>query len=181
MSRCSTSTDHSSRAHTSRSEPRGLSHILNPSSSGETKQHVVSGRPFGAYEENGRLYHSWRRGIYPYPTDEVSTMPQVQSHRPMKLTPGVARTKPIRYGASSCALHHPRSIRRIHTNTQWPDSAASLGQSHRQYLDNPIQHCRYGMRQWYLGVRYGEVSGPPERCLLGNAIADIVVKPISRR
>jgi hypothetical protein len=30
-------------------------------------------------------------------------------------------------------------------------------------------------------VRYGEVSGPPEPCLLGNAIADIVVKPISRR
>ncbi|KAM0694553.1 hypothetical protein Q7P36_004909 [Cladosporium allicinum] len=51
-------------------EPRGLSHILNPSESGETQQHAVSGRPFGAYEENGRLYHSWRRGTYPYPTDE---------------------------------------------------------------------------------------------------------------
>jgi hypothetical protein len=72
MYRCSTSTVDTSRAYSSRSEPRGLSHILNPSSSGETKQHVVSGRPFGAYEENGRLYHSWRRGIYPYPTDEVS-------------------------------------------------------------------------------------------------------------
>lgn len=53
------------------SEPRGLSHILNPSGSGDTQQHVVSGRSFGAYEENGRLYHSWRRGTYPYPTDEV--------------------------------------------------------------------------------------------------------------
>lgn len=72
MSRCSTSTIASSRAHHPRSEPRGLSHILNPSESGETQQHAVSGRPFGAYEENGRLYHSWRRGTYPYPTDEVS-------------------------------------------------------------------------------------------------------------
>jgi hypothetical protein len=72
MSRCSTSTVESSRAHHPRSEPRGLSHILNPSVSGETQQHVVSGRPFGAYEENGRLYHAWRRGTYPYPTDEVS-------------------------------------------------------------------------------------------------------------
>jgi hypothetical protein len=74
MSRCSTSTStvESSRAHLPRSEPRGLSHILNPSGSDDTQQHVVSGRSIGAYEENGRLYHAWRRGTYPYPTDEVS-------------------------------------------------------------------------------------------------------------
>lgn len=70
MSCCSKSSDNPSRAHYSRSEPRGLSHILNPS--GDTQQHVVSGRSFDAYEENGRLYHAWRRGTYPYPTDEVS-------------------------------------------------------------------------------------------------------------
>lgn len=70
MSCCSKSSDNPTRAHYSRSEPRGLSHILNPS--GDTQQHVVSGRSFDAYEENGRLYHAWRRGTYPYPTDEVS-------------------------------------------------------------------------------------------------------------
>jgi hypothetical protein len=36
------------------------------------------------------------------------------------------------------------------------------------------------MRQWDLGVRYGEVSEPLERRLLGNVIADIVSKPVSR-
>jgi hypothetical protein len=89
-------------------------------------------------------------------------MPQVPSHTTMKLTVDVARAKPIRHGASSRALHHPKSPWRPYKNTQRQDSAASIGQTRRQ-CDDTLQHCRHGMRQWYLGVRYGEVSLPFER------------------
>lgn len=27
-------------------------------------------RYFQAYEENGRLYHAWKRGLYPFPCDD---------------------------------------------------------------------------------------------------------------
>jgi hypothetical protein len=54
------------------SEPRGFSNLLNPSRpSGDVQQHYVHGRPVSVYEENGRLYHAWKRGTYPYPMDEV--------------------------------------------------------------------------------------------------------------
>ncbi|GAB7322556.1 hypothetical protein MBLNU13_g03475t1 [Cladosporium sp. NU13] len=52
-------------------EPRGFSNLLNPSRpSGDVQQHYVHGRPVSVYEENGRLYHAWKRGTYPYPMDE---------------------------------------------------------------------------------------------------------------
>ena len=55
-----------------RSEPRGFSNLLNPSRpSGDVQKHYVHGRPVSVYEENGRLYHAWKRGTYPYPMDEV--------------------------------------------------------------------------------------------------------------
>jgi hypothetical protein len=107
-------------------------------------------------------------------------MPQAQSHRPMKLTAHVARTKPIRYGAPSRALYYPPTLRRDYTNTQRPKSAVGLGQTRRRLTDT-IQHCRHGMRQWYLGMRYGEVSVSLERRLPGHMIADIVAKPVPRR
>jgi hypothetical protein len=54
------------------SEPRGFSNLLNPSRpSGDVQKHYVHGRPVSVYEENGRLYHAWKRGTYPYPMDEV--------------------------------------------------------------------------------------------------------------
>jgi hypothetical protein len=54
------------------SEPRGFSNLLNPSRpSGEIQRQNVHGQPVSVYEENGRLYHAWRRGTYPYPMDEV--------------------------------------------------------------------------------------------------------------
>jgi hypothetical protein len=54
------------------SEPRGFSNLLNPSRpSGDIQKVTVHGHQVSVYEENGRLYHAWRRGTYPYPMDEV--------------------------------------------------------------------------------------------------------------
>ena len=106
-------------------------------------------------------------------------MPQAQSHRPMKLTANIARTKPIRHGASSRALHYPPTLWRDYKNTRRPKSAVSLGQA--RHRSDTIQHCRHGVRQWYLGMRYGEVSLSHATSMPGYLIADIVVKPVSRR
>jgi hypothetical protein len=54
------------------SEPRGFSNLLNPSRpSGDIQKAHVHGHEVSVYEENGRLYHAWKRGTYPYPMDEV--------------------------------------------------------------------------------------------------------------
>lgn len=71
---------------TPHSDPRGLSHILNPTFPGGDITHYASnGSAFKAYEENGRLYHAWRRGTYPFPTDDVSQV-AVAPAANMKLT-----------------------------------------------------------------------------------------------
>jgi hypothetical protein len=60
---------HADNAH---SEPRGFSNLLNPSRpSGGIQKVYVHGHEVSVYEENGRLYHAWNRGTYPYPMDEV--------------------------------------------------------------------------------------------------------------
>jgi hypothetical protein len=54
------------------SEPRGFSNLLNPSRpSGDIQKVYVHGHQVSVCEENGRLYHAWNRGTYPYPMDEV--------------------------------------------------------------------------------------------------------------
>jgi hypothetical protein len=79
----------------SRSEPRGFSNLLNPSRpSGDVQRLHVHGNLVSVYEENGRLYHAWNRGAYPFPMDEVCRIESFAAWR-MKLTINTEGTQPL--------------------------------------------------------------------------------------
>lgn len=51
----------------------GLAHLLNPAE-GEAQQESSGDQTWMAYRENGRSYHTWKRGTYPFPCDEVCSV-----------------------------------------------------------------------------------------------------------
>lgn len=89
------------------SEPRGFSNLLNPSKpSGDVQKHYVHGHAVSVYEENGRLYHAWKRGTYPYPMDEVCRVVIMPTSSDEAYNPP-ERAKPIRHAVSPYPRHHP--------------------------------------------------------------------------
>ena len=93
-------------------EPNGLAHLLNPAQE-EVQRHEVNDNNtyFSAYEENGRLYHTWKRGLYQLPCDDQERMRYDMIHHMIyclilkhRSEPGVALAKPIKEQVPECVL-----------------------------------------------------------------------------